>query len=63
MRGSTIQTQQGGNISLLGPGGRILVGSAGAAPAVNPGSEGILTLEKGNIDIFVEMSRSRKAAS
>jgi len=46
------QTQQGGNISILGPGGRILVGSADAAPAVNPASEGILTLEKGNIDIF-----------
>jgi hypothetical protein len=56
MRGSTIQTQQGGNISILGPGGRILVGSADAAPAVNPASEGILTLEKGNIDIFADQS-------
>ena len=56
MRGSTIQTQQGGNISILGPGGRILVGSAGAAPAVNPANEGILTLEKGNIDIFADQS-------
>jgi hypothetical protein len=54
MRGSTIQTQQGGNISILGPGGRILVGSAAAAPAVNPASEGIITLEKGNIDIFTD---------
>jgi hypothetical protein len=54
MRGSTIQTQQGGNISILGPGGRILVGSAGAAPSVNPASEGILTLESGNIDIFAD---------
>ncbi len=52
MRGSTVQTQQGGNISILGPGGRILVGSAIASPAVNPASEGILTLEKGNIDTF-----------
>src|SRR5580658_456591 len=54
MRGSTIQTQQGGNISILGPGGRILVGSASAAPAVNPASEGILTLEKGNISTFTD---------
>jgi len=52
MRGSTVQTEQGGNISVLGPGGRILVGSAVASPAVNPASEGILTLESGNISTF-----------
>ncbi|MEW6439014.1 MAG: filamentous hemagglutinin family protein [Pseudomonadota bacterium] len=54
MRSSTIQSQQGGNISLLGPGGRILVGSAVAAPAANPASQGILTLESGNIEIFAD---------
>src|SRR5580698_2285163 len=54
MRGSTVQTQQGGNIQILGPGGRILVGSADASPAVNPASEGILTLESGNIDTFTD---------
>jgi Filamentous haemagglutinin family outer membrane protein len=54
MRGSTIQTQQGGDISILGPGGRILVGSSVASPAVNPASEGILTLEKGNISTFTD---------
>jgi hypothetical protein len=54
MRGSTIQTQQGGSVSLLGPGGRILVGSSGAAPAVNPASEGVLTLESGNISTFTD---------
>jgi hypothetical protein len=54
MRGSTVQTQQGGNIQILGPGGRILVGSADASPAVNPASEGLLTLEQGNIDIFTD---------
>jgi filamentous hemagglutinin family protein len=54
MRGSTIQTQQGGSIAILGPGGRILVGSADAAPAVNPASEGILTLESGDIDVFTD---------
>jgi hypothetical protein len=63
MRGSTIQTQQGGNISILGPGGQVTVGSAVGSPAVNPATEGILTLEKGNIDIFadssVEVAQSR----
>jgi hypothetical protein len=54
LRGSTIQTQQGGDIAIFGPGGRILVGSSIASPAVNPASEGILTLEKGSIDIFVD---------
>jgi hypothetical protein len=56
MRSSTVQTQQGGNISILGPGGRVLVGSAVAAPAANPASQGILTLEKGSIDIFADQS-------
>jgi filamentous hemagglutinin family protein len=56
LRSSTVQTQQGGNISILGPGGRILVGSAVAAPAANPASQGILTLEQGNIDIFADQS-------
>ncbi|MCK9913307.1 filamentous hemagglutinin family protein [Microbacteriaceae bacterium K1510] len=54
LRGSTIQTQQGGDISLFGPGGRILVGSSIAAPAVNPASEGIITLEMGNISTFTD---------
>src|ERR1700722_1932264 len=54
MRGSTIQTQQGGNISILGPGGRILVGSAGAAPSGNPPREGCLPPESGNIQIFTD---------
>jgi hypothetical protein len=54
MRGSTIQTQQGGDISIFGPGGRILVGSSVASPATNPASEGILTLEQGSINIFTD---------
>lgn len=63
MRGSTIQSQQGGDISVFGPGGRILVGSSTASPSTNPASEGILTLEKGNIatftntDVLVAQSR------
>jgi filamentous hemagglutinin family protein len=63
LRGSTIQTQQGGSVSLLGPGGRILVGSSLASPSTNPGSEGVLTLERGSIDIFadtdVQVAQSR----
>jgi filamentous hemagglutinin family protein len=65
MRGSTIQTQQGGNVSILGPGGQILVGSASAPPfvvdstghtLVGPNQMGILTLETGDIDIFSDQS-------
>jgi filamentous hemagglutinin family protein len=63
MRGSTVQTQQGGDISIIGPGGEILVGSSVAAPAVNPATEGIITLESGNISIFtdrdVQVAQSR----
>ncbi len=54
MRGSTVQTQQGGDIAMLAPGGRILVGSSAASPATDPASEGIITLEKGNVSIFVD---------
>jgi len=65
IRNSTIQTQQGGNISLFGPGGQALVGSTSAPPvlvnnagvvAVGAAGLGILTLEKGDIDIFTDRS-------
>ncbi|MFM0290104.1 filamentous haemagglutinin family protein [Paraburkholderia megapolitana] len=65
IRSTTIQTQQGGNISILGPGGQALVGSTTAPPEVvdsngkvvaGPGSMGILTLEQGNINIFTDQS-------
>ncbi|GLU31844.1 hypothetical protein Busp01_16860 [Trinickia caryophylli] len=64
MRGSTIQTQQGGNISILGPGGRAMVGGSSSPPAIvsdgkvvaGPGTMGILTLEKGDINIFTDSS-------
>ncbi|MCX4161663.1 MULTISPECIES: filamentous haemagglutinin family protein [Paraburkholderia] len=65
MRSTTIQTQQGGNISILGPGGEALVGSTTAPPQVvdntgkviaGPSSMGILTLEQGNINIFTDQS-------
>lgn len=65
IRNTTIQTQQGGNISILGPGGQALVGSASAPPQITdaggkviagPGSMGILTLEKGDVNIFTDRS-------
>jgi hypothetical protein len=65
IRSSTIQTQQGGNVSILGPGGQALVGSAAAPPVfVNADGQivagasdtGILTLEQGNINIFTDQS-------
>ncbi|WP_260858423.1 filamentous haemagglutinin family protein [Paraburkholderia sp. BCC1885] len=64
IRSSTIQTQQGGNVSILGPGGEALVGSSSAPPEIvsngvviaGPGTMGILTLEKGDINIFTDQS-------
>lgn len=65
MRSTTIQTQQGGNVSILGPGGQALVGSTSAPPQivdergnviVGPGSMGILTLETGDVNIFTDRS-------
>src|SRR3984957_4977087 len=65
VRSTTIQTQQGGNVSILGPGGEALVGSSSAPPVitnsngkvvVGPGGTGILTLEQGNVNIFTDQS-------
>ena len=56
IRSSTIQTQQGGDISILGPGGELLVGSTGAPPNLDPNLSGVLTLENGNINIFADQS-------
>jgi len=64
IRSSTIQTQQGGNVSILGPGGQALIGSAEAPPVITkngqvvagPNSQGVLTLEQGNVDIFTDRS-------
>ncbi|WP_188794175.1 filamentous haemagglutinin family protein [Dyella nitratireducens] len=65
IRSSTIQTQQGGNISILGPGGQALIGSAEAPPVITnsrgnvvagPNSMGVITLEQGNVDIFTDRS-------
>ncbi|KLU24892.1 filamentous hemagglutinin [Caballeronia mineralivorans PML1(12)] len=65
IRSTTIQTQQGGNVAILGPGGQALIGSTSAPPAIvngggqvvaGPGTQGILTLEKGDINIFTDQS-------
>ncbi len=65
IRSSTIQTQQGGNITILGPGGEALVGSASAPPVITdgagnviagPNSMGILSMEKGDINVFTDRS-------
>ena len=65
IRSSTIQTQQGGDVTLLGPGGQALIGST-AAPAqfvdaqgrvlAGPNSMGLLTLEAGNVNVFTDRS-------
>lgn len=66
LRTSTVQTQQGGSIYLLGPGGEALLGSSSAPPVIidpssnqvfaGPNSIGVLTLERGDIDIFTDLS-------
>ncbi|WP_175049953.1 filamentous haemagglutinin family protein [Paraburkholderia sediminicola] len=65
IRSTTIQTQQGGNVTILGPGGEALVGSVSAPPAIvnstgqvlaGPSTQGILTLEKGDVNIFTDES-------
>ncbi|HEY3598581.1 MAG TPA: filamentous hemagglutinin family protein, partial [Paraburkholderia sp.] len=65
IRSTTIQTQQGGSVTILGPGGQALVGSTSAPPEIvnsnglvvaGPGTQGILTLEQGDINIFTDQS-------
>lgn len=65
IRGSTIQTQQGGDINIMGPGGQLLIGSTGSPPylvdgqgnvLVGPQSLGILAWETGNVNIYSDAS-------
>ncbi|WP_297352521.1 filamentous haemagglutinin family protein [Paraburkholderia sp.] len=65
IRSSTIQTQQGGNVSILGPGGEALIGSTSAPPQLvnssgtvvaGPNTMGILTLEQGDVNMFTDQS-------
>ncbi|SFS13496.1 filamentous hemagglutinin family N-terminal domain-containing protein [Dyella sp. OK004] len=65
LRGTTIQTQQGGDVTVLGPGGQALLGSASAPPVITdsqgnvkagPNTMGVLTLEQGAIRMFTDRS-------
>ena len=65
LRGTTIQSQQGGTISIFGPGGEALLGSTAAPPFATdalgrlfagPGTQGVLSLERGDIRIFTDRS-------
>lgn len=65
IRGSTVQTQRGGDIAIVAPGGDALLGSSSAPPVIvdaqgrvlaGPNTQGILTLEKGNVSIFTDGS-------
>ncbi|TCV91773.1 filamentous hemagglutinin family protein [Luteibacter rhizovicinus] len=65
IRSTSIQTQQGGDITILGPGGQALIGSTSAPPPIaladgtlldGPNTMGVLTLEQGNINMFTDRS-------
>ncbi|QDE40007.1 filamentous hemagglutinin N-terminal domain-containing protein [Luteibacter pinisoli] len=65
IRGTTIQTQQGGDVTIVGPGGQALIGSTSAPAQVTdsngtvlagPNTMGVLTLEQGTINMFTDRS-------
>ena len=65
IRSTTIQTQQGGDVTVLGPGGQALLGSASAPPVITdasgqvkagPNTMGVLTLEQGDVRMFTDRS-------
>ncbi len=65
IRGSTIQTQMGGNVDIMGPGGQLLIGSSSSpsyVPAgpggggIGPQSQGILAWQQGQVNIFSDQS-------
>ena len=53
---STVQTQQGGNINLLAPGGGIDVGAAaiGGGVTKDPSKLGLIALRNGNVNAAVD---------
>jgi hypothetical protein len=51
--GSGVRTVGGGDISMFTPGGRLIVGTEGLAP---PGTAGLITQGKGNIQIYSQGS-------
>ncbi|PPU67276.1 hypothetical protein XpiCFBP4643_15905 [Xanthomonas pisi] len=63
MRGSTLQTERGGDIRVLGPGGEMQIGSVLAPPSVvdgqgnmliGPAQQGILAVGQGEIGLFTD---------
>ncbi|WP_115562117.1 filamentous haemagglutinin family protein [Xanthomonas arboricola] len=63
MRGSTLQTERGGDIRVLGPGGDLQIGSVLAPPSVvdgqgnvliGPAQQGILAVGQGEIGLFTD---------
>ena len=65
IRNTTIQTQQGGDVNILAPGGQALLGSSSAPPVIvngqgqiiaGPNTMGVLTLREGDINIFTDRS-------
>ncbi|MFC6841130.1 filamentous hemagglutinin family protein [Xanthomonas theicola] len=65
MRGTTVQTERGGDIRILGPGGGLQIGSALAPPTVidfqgnvliGPAQQGILAVGRGDIGVFTDAS-------
>jgi hypothetical protein len=53
---SVIETQMGGDINILGPGGGITVGHSSRDTLTNPSQEGILTLAGGTIRAYTDGS-------
>lgn len=65
IRSTSIQTQQGGDVTIVGPGGQALIGSTSAPGQITdatgkvvagPNTMGILTLERGDINMFTDRS-------
>jgi len=65
IRGSTIQTQRGGDVSIVAPGGQALLGSVSAPPVIvssagvvlaGPNTQGVLTLQQGDITFVTDRS-------
>ncbi|HEY4076581.1 MAG TPA: filamentous hemagglutinin family protein, partial [Rhizomicrobium sp.] len=65
IRGTTIQTRQGGDVNIMGPGGQLLIGSASSPPYIpatgnsvglGPEALGILALQTGAVNIFSDAS-------
>ncbi|WP_315700765.1 MULTISPECIES: filamentous hemagglutinin N-terminal domain-containing protein [unclassified Bradyrhizobium] len=52
---SVLETQKGGDVNIIGPGGGITVGHS-STDVLSPSQEGILTLGGGNIRIFTDDS-------